>query len=491
MVRSVRSAVPAVLIATVLIGPAQPARGGHALIPPPGPAAPTELLATNDVSSITLSWTQPSWGYRPTHFRVYEGATVVARNTTTHVTVPGLGFGSTHTFRVTAVAANGLESDFSEPITRQVWVPGTNPACRPGPPTGLRFFDLRPTAVSLAWDPVDPPAPVQVSGGGQTFLTSLTHARIGGLTPATAHTLTVARRDCRGQLHPASVTVTTPAGSARLPGRPAAVTAGQPTATAVRLSWNVPGDGAPVAYYDVYRGATRVAFAGPTSVELTDLWRATTYPFTVVAIGQDGSESAHSAAVTVRTLPCDAAPPAPNALTASAVSASSVALHWVSETEAGSFTVYDGPRAVGTVRVPSAMITGLPSRSRHRYRVVADLPDCGSTAPSATVRVTTQPGPRARPTRPERVWQVPLPPRPDPTGTVVIAWTQPPSTDPVRGYRIYEGAAVLGTSTSTTFSTRLPPATVHFVSVVAVDAAGNESAQSEPISVRASFVLPP
>jgi hypothetical protein len=123
--------------------------------------------------------------------------------------------------------------------------------------------------------------------------------------------------------------------------------------------------------------------------------------------------------------------------------------------------------------------------------VVADLGGCGRTEASAGVPATTHPGPTARPTTPTNLWQVPLPPRPDPNGTVVLAWTQPPSADPVRGYRIYEGATVLGTSTTTTFSTQLPPATTHFVSVVAVDAAGNESRQSVPITVTASFVPPP
>ncbi|HEU4421472.1 MAG TPA: fibronectin type III domain-containing protein [Pilimelia sp.] len=501
MARSFRLML-AVLISIVVgaAGAAPPAQAGPAgtpsrvaAIPPPGPATPTELIATNTTSSITLSWTQPTWGYRPTHFRVYEGSTVVARNTTTRVTVQGLGFGSTHTFRITAVAANGLESMPSDPITRAVWIPGIDPNCRPGPPTGLRAFDLRPSAVSLAWDPVDPPAPVQVSGAGQTFLTRLSHARIGGLVPATTYTLAVARRDCRGQYYPATVTITTPAGSAAHPGTPTAVTVSGVTATTARLSWTAPTGGAPVSWYEIYRGGHQVTYAAgdATSVELTGLWRANTYPLTVTARGADGSESVHSAAVAVTTLPCDPAPPAPTALTASVMSASSVALHWISEIEANSFTVYDGSRTAGTVRVPSAMITGLASRSGHQFSVVADLAGCGHTPISAGVAATTRSGPRARPTTPINLWQVPLPPRPDPNGTVVLAWTQPPSADPVRSYRIYEGATVLGTSTTTTFSTQLPPATTHFVSVVAVDAAGNESRQSVPISVIASFVLPP
>src|SRR4051794_5317344 len=83
-------------------------------------AAPTQVTTTNDFSSVTLTWTAPRTGSPATSFRVYEGGTVVARNTTTHVTVRNLGYLSTHTFTVTAVDAAGQESAPSIPVTR--WV---------------------------------------------------------------------------------------------------------------------------------------------------------------------------------------------------------------------------------------------------------------------------------------------------------------------------------------------------------------------------------
>src|ERR1051326_2104252 len=75
-----------------------------------GPATRQRLYATNDTASITLSWTEPATGTRPAYFQVYEGSTVVARNTTTHATVRNLVFESTHTYTITAVDAYGHES---------------------------------------------------------------------------------------------------------------------------------------------------------------------------------------------------------------------------------------------------------------------------------------------------------------------------------------------------------------------------------------------
>ncbi|HET9517016.1 MAG TPA: fibronectin type III domain-containing protein, partial [Actinoplanes sp.] len=121
------------------------------------PATPIGLRATVTNSSASLTWEQPRIGPRPDHFRVYDGDTVVARNTTTHVTVDGLGFLTSHTFRVTAVGANGAESPASAPITESIFIPGANPACLPVPTSPVRASALTSSGVSLAWDGVEPP----------------------------------------------------------------------------------------------------------------------------------------------------------------------------------------------------------------------------------------------------------------------------------------------------------------------------------------------
>jgi fibronectin type 3 domain-containing protein len=475
--------IPAVLIAALA---AQLAIAGPAAAAPPAPDA---VVATNTMNSVTLSWTAPV--PRPSYFRVYEGSAIVARNTTTRVTINGLGLGSTHTYRVTAVAADGTESAPSAPVTRWVWIYGMRQDCQPRPPQNLRILDLTGTAVSLAWDEVDPAARVTVSGAGQEFSVDTSPVRLGGLTPGTTETITVSRLNCMGQPYASTIDVATPAGPAAVPGQPGDLSVSASTDTTLRLTWTAPVTGAPVGSYAVYRGATRLATTRNSSVRLTGLWRSNRYPLTVAAIGADGGESVHSASATGFTAACDPQAPRPEAVTATAVSASSIALRWVSRTEAISYTVLEGNTVVASVLVPSAMITGLRSRSQHRYRVVADLPGgCGTTPASPQTSATTLAGPAARPGTPTGFQPLALPPVMDPYGTVAMRWIAPAGAGPFT-YRVYEGATVIGSTAQTAFTTRLPPATGHRLTVVAVDAAGNESPQSDPIGVTASYVLAP
>jgi hypothetical protein len=206
----------------------------------------------------------------------------------------------------------------------------------------------------------------------------------------------------------------------------------------------------------------------------------------VAALDAAGNESAHSPAVFVATPPCDPAPTAP-VLTATALSASSVALSWLQDAEALSYTVYEGSKVVTTLAAPSATVTGLASRSQHTYRVVANLVDgCGATPTSTKVTVRTRAGAAARPTTPANLKAASVYPNP----VVTLTWSQPASADPVAGYRVYEGGAVLATSPTPGVSLRLLPATSHQVTVTAVDPAGNESAQSTQVTFTVPFVAP-
>jgi chitodextrinase len=496
MARSHRLLLPSVLALAICVQAVAPAAASAAPAAParaaaPAPAAPIDLRSTASNSSVSLTWEQPAIGPRPDHFRVYEGDTVVARNTTTHVTVTGLGFLTTHTFRVTAVAADGTESPASAPITRGVYIPGMNPACVPIPPAQVQAQDLSSSAVSLTWARTDPPRQYRVVGAGQDISTSTPQVRFGGLAPAQTYTFSVFGYDCRGAVQVGAITVTTPAGPTEWPGQPTDVTTGARTDSSATLTWSAPVGGTQVRSYALYRGATRILTTRERTARLTGLWRGTEFPITVAAIGHDGAESVHSAPLAVRPSACDGTPPAPEALTTTAVSASSVELRWLTRTEAISFTVLDGTRTVTTVQVPSARITGLASGSTHRFRVVANLTDgCGASPASRRVKVSTPAGPGGRLGAPTGLQPVVLPPMSGgPFGTVAMQWQAPVGATPA-SYRIYEGATLFGsTSTATSFSTVVPAATSHLVTVVAVDGAGNESVPSNAITVT-GFHLP-
>ncbi|WP_327002726.1 hypothetical protein OHA72_47785 [Dactylosporangium sp. NBC_01737] len=460
-----------------------------------GPATPQRLYARNGATSITLSWTQPASGSRPTYFQVYENGAVVARNTTIHATVGNLVFNSAHTYTVTAVDRYGRESAPSAPVTRTAIVGGPF-ACGLTAPSGLVATDVTASAVSLSWSNAQPywdqPGTLLVLlDGAAVQQTTLDSARISGLAPASTHTVQVARRDCNGTLHPsASLTVTTLSGGSARPAAPTGLTVGARTHTSIALSW-APSTGAAVRY-QVYDGATPVAASTATSATITGLWRDAGHQFTVSALDAAGGESAQSAPAATTTQTCDPSVPAPTGLTATALSASAIALHWVSTVEATGFTVYAKPSGavIATGAADSAVITGLPSASTHGYAVSAQTAACGSSAPGSTVTATTLAGPAARPTAPTGL-TVSVRQSGAFTGTATLSWTQPASADPVTGYRLYEGAALFATASGTSLTLTLPSGPTHTVIVVAVDAAGQESTASGPVRFTIPFIPPP
>jgi fibronectin type 3 domain-containing protein len=464
-----------------------------------GPAAPVDLLATNTATSISVSWVQPATGIRPSSFRVYEGSTVVARNTTTHATIRNLVFGGSHTYTVTAVDRYGRESTPSTPVTRTAFIGGPH-GCGHTPPSGLSATEVTASSVSLQWSNTVPyydmlgTLLVYVDGAA-VLQTTMDSARIGGLAPGSSHTFQVARRDCSGGLHPGPLlTISTVAGAAARPAAPAALTVGARTNSSVDLSWTAQPSADPTAVYAVYDGGLRVAVTSGTAVTVRGLWRDTAHVFTVAAVDAAGNESATSPPAATTTLPCDTPLPAPVRLTATPLSPSSVALSWVSTVEAASYTVFasNSNAPVATLPSESAMVTGLPSAATIGYTVVAQVPGCGSTPASAAATATTPAGPSARPNPVADLRATVGPPSlTDSTAPITFGWTPPASADPIAGYRLYEGSAVLASSPTAGLTLRLKSGPTHTVTVTAVDGAGNESAQSTPVTFTVPFIPPP
>jgi chitodextrinase len=483
-------------VAAVLVLPVFP---GLAAGTSTGPATPQNLYATNGATAIALAWSQPATGTRPTRFQVYEGDSLVAGNTTTHVTIPNLRFTSSHTYSVTAVDRAGRESARSVPISRQAVVGGIFP-CGMTPPGGLRATEVTASAVSLAWSNAIPqydgPGPLVVLVDSAPMVeTSLDSARVSGLAPGTSHVIEVARRDCHGQLHAsAPLTVKTASGASARPATPGEPTIVSRTNTTVTLSWAGNPSLDPTVRYAVYDGGRRVASTVGTTATITGLWRDTNHAFTVTARDPAGNESPTSTPVEATTLRCDDPIPPVVSLTATPISAGSVALHWLPSTEAESFTVSQVTRGtqetepIATVAASSAMITGLAPATQVTFLVRARVAGCGLSLPSAALSATTAPGASARPQPPTNLGVESSTANPDNTSTVTLAWTLPAGADPAVEFRLYEGARVLASSKTGSVTLTLPSGPAHLVTVVAVNASGLESPQSEPISFTAPYL---
>lgn len=216
------------------------------------------------------------------------------------------------------------------------------------------------------------------------------------------------------------------------------------------------------------------------------------HTFTVAALNAAGHESTHTVPLQASTDPCQANPPRPTGLTATAVSPSSVRLGWAFRSAAVSYTVLDGDRPVATPAGAGAVVTGLASGSRHNFRVTATLPDgCGETARSTAAAVTTPAGPTGRAAQPTGLAITGNTPLGVDTTAITLAWTAATGGEPVTGYRVYEGPTLAGEATGTEVTLTVGAGTRHTYTVAAVDAAGTDSVQSPPLSVQAMYMPPP
>ncbi|MEN3609018.1 fibronectin type III domain-containing protein [Plantactinospora sp. ZYX-F-223] len=452
-------------------------------------AAPTDLAVSAGGESGVLSWRQPPDG-RARAFRVYESGVEITRNTTTHAPLTNLGFARTRTYTVTAVDDQGRESAHSAPISRHLGISGVPPTCEPGTLSGLAATAVTASAVTLTWTLDGDPGTTVVTGGPAGPLTTTQSGiRVGGLSPGTPYTFEVSHYPrCSGPAVPAMrVAVVTAAGTASTLAPPAdpAVTAS--TDTTLTLGWRPPSTVA--TRYAVYESGRRVAISTGTSATVRGLYHAAGYTFQVTAFDARGNESP-AVAVAGNTAECQTRPPRPAALTATALSASSVRLSWEYDAWASGYTIHTGDVAVGTSAGTTTVLSGLPSATALRLRVIATLPGtCGQSPASPAVAVTTPAGPTARPARPTDFRVASANPM---TGALTLTWTQPAGDDPAVGYRVYRGAEVIAEATAAPVVVlALPQATTHVLTVVAVDEHGMESARSADLTVRVPYLPPP
>lgn len=451
--------------------------------------APTDLSVAGGGETALLTWRQPP-GERARAFRVYESGVEITRNTTTSAQLTNLGFARSRTYTVTAVDGAGRESPHSAAISRWVGISGVPPTCPAAHPSGLVASGVTASAVTLTWTGNGDPGTNIVRGApAGPITTDRSGVRVGGLSPATTYTFEVTHLPgCFGPMPPPlRVTVTTAPGVAGTPAPPTGATVTASTDTALTLAWQPPAGGATA--YAVYDAGRRVATASGTSTVVRGLYHAAGYTFQVAALDARGNESP-AVPVSGSTAACQARPPRPAAVTATALSASSVRLSWEYDAAAAGYTIYDGTgAAVGTSAGTATVLSGLASATAYSLRVAATLAgECGRSGMSASVGVTTPPGPAGRPTRPADLRMVSGDPL---TGVVTLEWTQPPGGVPAVSYRVYRGAEVLATAATTRIALALPQATTQVLTVAAVDGRGLESAQSSPLTIRVPYLPPP
>jgi len=181
------------------------------------------------------------------------------------------------------------------------------------------------------------------------------------------------------------------------PSAPGNLTATSGGPTDIDLNWTASTDNVGVAGYRIYRdgGGTPIATVTDTTYSDAGLGPNTTHSYSVVAFDAAGNTSGASNTATART-PADTTPPsAPTNLTASALSATEVALDWTASTDDGvvaGYRVFRDGVQIGTSTGSSFTDTALQASTTYSYFVVAYDEANNVSAPSNTAGVTTTSG---------------------------------------------------------------------------------------------------
>ncbi|WP_309122808.1 fibronectin type III domain-containing protein [Paenibacillus sp.] len=290
----------------------------------------------------------------------------------------------------------------------------------------------------------------------------------------------------------------TPPADTTAPSAPAGLTSAGQTDTTVSLYWTSAADNVGVVGYDIYAGATKLNALPVTSTSYVayNLNPLTAYSFTVKAKDRAGNVSASSNAVSVTTnAPSnDTVPPTVPADVASAgVTDTTVSLSWTPSTDnvqVAGYNVYEGTTKLNPSPIPttSYTVTGLTPLTSYSFTVTAVDAFGNESAASAAVSVTTLAPPDTTP-----------PSAPTLSGagatetTASLSWTASVDNVAVAGYDVYNGTTKANDSLipDTTYTvTGLTAATSYTFTVRAVDAANNESSDSNAVTVTTATYTP-
>lgn len=267
------------------------------------------------------------------------------------------------------------------------------------------------------------------------------------------------------------------------PSVPTGLAAGTTTSSSIVLNWTASTDNVGVYAYEVYQGNTLIGTPTTNTFTVIGLTPSTQYAFQIRAKDASANYSAKCSAVNMTTLAPDIiAPSVPTGLTAGTITTSSVALTWNASTDAVGVTgydVYEGTNLVGSPSGTSFTVTGLASGTLYNFQVRArDLALNYSAKCTALVVTTVAPD---------------VTPPSVPTGltvsmvtasSVVLNWNASTDVSGVAGYEVYQGATLMGSPTSTSFTvTGLTANTLFSFKVLAKDTPGNASALSTAVTV--------
>jgi chitodextrinase len=314
---------------------------------------------------------------------------------------------------------------------------------------------------------------------------------LSGLSPATKYSVTVRAFDAAGNKSASSavLAVTTAAPpDTTAPSVPTGLLAANVTTSGFTLTWAAATDNVGVTGYNIYRNGTYVTTIATRSYVFTGLAANTTYNITILAMDAAKNRSALSAPLSVKTLsagPDTAAPSVPSGLLAANITTSGFTVTWNASTDnvgVTGYNIYRNGTYVTTTAIRNYVFTGLAANTTYSITILAMDAAKNRSALSAPLSVKTlSNGPdTTAPSVPGGLNASNVT-----TSGFRIAWTAATDNIGVTGYNVYRNGAYVTTVGTTNYTfTGLSANTTYSITVLALDAAKNRSAQSTALAVK-------
>ncbi|NBI28532.1 fibronectin type III domain-containing protein [Chengkuizengella marina] len=375
----------------------------------------------------------------------------------------------------------------------------------PTTPSNLTSANVTGTTVELGWtastDNVGVVGYDVYQDGVFVDHTTTTSYQVTGLTPETVYTFTVIAKDGAGNESVASNETTVTTGSIPVdneaPTSPSNLISTAKSESTVDLGWTASTDNVGVVGYDVYQDGVFVDHTTTTSYQVSGLTANTTYSFEVIAKDAAGNSSTASNSLSVTT---DAAPPSggnvivgPDFTVEIVDSGSSVTLKFTPDGVASfadlHYIVNNGVQQnVGSVEqngVWEYTIQGLNTGDIIDFQYTYFI-TFGQDSEWYQYEVgsggVTNPEPEVDTEAPTAPTNLNFTAKGE--TTVDLTWTAATDNVGVVSYDIYKDGILEGNTTGTAHTvTGLTENTIYTFTVVAKDAAGNESAASNGLQV--------
>jgi chitodextrinase len=465
--------------------------------PPTVPAGVTATVAS--AAEVDLNWNMATDNVGVNAYLVYRNGTLLKTLSGSTTSYPDMTVAAISDYTYTIVATDGAENQSGHSTAVEVTTPLPPPdTTPPSIPAGLTAVAIGGREIDVSWNTATDDTGVvgyNIYQNGQLLTTTpstVTSYADKSVSDATSYVYTVAAFDAAANLSAQSTAAVATTPDITSPSIPSDVTATAASSTEVDVSWSAATDNVGVAGYELYRNGVLVVTLGHVvSYQDTAVAPQTSYSYTVVAVDAAYNISAQSQAASATTpqAPDRTPPGVPAGLTATAISGSEIDLTWGQATDnvaVVGYHVYRDGVQIATVPGTSYADTALTDATSYQYSVAAydaagNLGAQTNTVGASTPDVTAPHAPAG------------LVANAQPTGhSIQISWQA--ASDNVRAadYDIYRNNVVVATTVTTSYlDSGLNDGAVYTYTVTAIDAAGNESAQSTPVTATTPDVTPP